>query len=318
MSNADDADEVFEDFVKAEELYSMERRVVIAELEQLAARQLSIGRAAEIAQMHKRLESASTRLMNAAMDLTRASLLAARDASVLTGRLDYITSEGRPESPVEIVTAESLTAAVAEAKEELTSMKELAVYIESTVRELNELKARSEELDISRSALEESVALLRSKESPTEQLLRRIQATKVSMKQRTQSLEHANEERVRLEHEYESTRQERERNLAEQAVMGGSIKQLEIQVSSMDDQIFLKEADNERRLEKLNTYLHLRESLESDIKEVERFPVDPLEDNADLRDRFSAELASLEAEKVRLTAEIEQVRERQFRRRVKY
>jgi DNA repair exonuclease SbcCD ATPase subunit len=294
-----------EEFIQADEEYNHKRLSIIEKIEKGTS--LSD---AEIREMIASLESAGNHSMNSAIELTKISLMEAKEAASAAGRIEYELSRLRTRSPRK--------SRVEQLQNELDISEKMTDMIKAVVEQYNSEKKRLNELESERLRIESELTEVQKKQNEIDEVKTEMTQVIAEIEAKTLRLDQIEKEIDELEKIYQSTVSEREHNSRLKEEIDVQIRNNKITISKLEDEAFIRNAEIEKRIESLNSILKLRNTLDEERLELKNnFTVDnPVEDYE--KQEVADEIEGLKSEKDRLQNEIERIEELIFRKRVKY
>ena len=297
----------FEEFIKADEEYKETKEIITASLCESDIPRISLD---VIGSLRSKLDLASARLMNSAMELARSEMLEAKEAAAGTTRIELKINNSSSSRSSELAHSESL--------KELEVAQQVTELIRRLVQENKKLSSKFKQFSGNTELMRRDLVSTRSFVEASESLHRDTQGMEFKIEAHLGRLADIRNEMVSLEKSFEATRQERIKSLEEQSRLDASNAQLEAMVEKLEDQLYLIELEASRDQKLMEQLVRKREIVQSEIQELEHFPA------ADIDDRFASPtyraetLKAIDAERRRISTEVERIRESQFRARVKY
>ena len=297
-------DEVNEEFILAEQNYHDIKEKSSRQLQEIKARVPRQSDVAELYGIRGRLEAAKVRLKNAAMELTRVELENAKGLIVQAVRSEQ---EQRHANEVE--------AGIMEMRNRIADAEKNAPIIHELMRERNELHIQVEALKTERAIYETQTSKLEEKRKPVTVLRKQIEDAKNNVSAIVEELCGLQAKLSDLTEQYERTEPERARSIAEHERLEKEFGVLTVQLSKLNDEIFLVTRDKDLRLAEVEKLRKSISEIEDEIQEVKAFPVQ-ISESLD-EEAMRTEIRDLDDMCRRLSMEVERIREERFRRRVK-
>ena len=294
-------DEVNEAFILAELKY----HAIKSEI----THQLGNGPVSEFdaSQLRGQLENARIRLRNAAMELTRVELEAAKQ--LVSGSVKQQHEYDSNRRVIANLRAERNALTL-----KLDNAHETTHAIRALVAEHRSLGESVSDREAEKDALERSIIELKDKIEPFNAIQARIEEERALIKSTMSRFDALQRELGQSTRIYQETEGERSRSLYESDRVHKERERLQTILSKVKDDIFLLARDHERLdVESAETKQTLQ-SVTDELDEVEQFPLETL-DRHDDDDRLR-ELEALDLEAVRLSVEIEKTRDKRFRERM--
>jgi chromosome segregation ATPase len=286
------------EFFMAEDHYNS----VIAELRSVPATEENAPK------LRNRLEEARVRLKNAAMELTSLELETTK--SIIGGSVKRQFDMKRTKEATE-----NLKNQRDMLKNQLEEAENTAEYLENLDREFTELTHHVNQAEEERIDLQTSIGLLRDQLKPHVDKSADLETTMGEIRNLNDQLSLLREDLEILSETYADTEPERVRSLLESERLEKEYNLLSIKASKLKDDIFLLARGHEQLETELSVARASLQDLIGELDEVKRFPLEPLP-GIDKTER-EHELEALDQEAIRLKVEIERIREKRFRERMR-
>ena len=294
-----------EEFIRADEEYNNTKLSILDRLEKHANLSES-----DMNDLLSNLSKSSDELMNAAIELTRSSLMEAKESAIAAGKIEYELLRIETKSP--------RRNRGTELQSELEISTKLTEMIKSVVEEYNEAKKKLDEMEQQRLLLEKSLSEIQDKQAEMDSLKDELTQVVAEIESKTLRIDQTQKEIDDLQNQYEATLSERDHNLKLKADIDTLIRNNKISISKLEDEAFLRKADIEKRISALNEILRLRNTVDEERLELKsNFTVDHVVEDWE-RQAVLDEIEGLKSEMTRLQKEIERIEELIFRKRVKY
>lgn len=297
----------FADFIQAEESYSRDKEDILLYLESFVSSLKGISSKPDyLDEMKSRLEEASAQLMNCAMDVTRTSLVEARECTNKSAKIEYALVKTKSHGG-EVHLLRDLE----EARKELAVSLQLTEFIHQVLSEYDQVKKHIDQLEREKASLELEVDILKKHQKDANELMDQMVVVSKGIQDRNTKLEELVQRKLRLEDEHERNRLEREKYIQMKDELDMMILNNHNMVQKIADELFIQKAENEKRLTRLNTMIAIRESIQEEQVELRTFAVDSSGDKFDEQE-IRDEIRGLEADRKRYAEQITRVQEENF------
>ena len=305
-------DAVNEEFSLAEQAYENTKISVRAELDKILS---GIVREAEVGRLRDDLNSASLRLQEAATALSSAENCRAKN-------LIFQAVKASREIPNLVAEQAALQREVAYSESEIErttreveDAEAFAVALKTRTAELDALVVKFQAFGEERKRLESEIDEIRSSTGSVAEVQESIEIVKGEIVEAQNRLEELNGELENIQGHAASVQAEAEAKRSDFETLQSTLELKELELRKRKDDTYLKTIELNRVVDAIDQARKLQSSIDEEIAEVANFEIRDVEE-LDTESR-EHELLAIDAETRRLAAEIERVREQQFRARMR-